>query len=129
MKKKLPKPKNLKKKLWELCKQIVRKKYGNVCYTCGAGDLEGSNWHTAHFIASSICGANLRYDIRNLRPGCYRCNIFLAGNGAMYYRKMVKEEGQEYVDQLFADKNKTIKADRTWFLKKIEEYESLLESL
>ena len=42
---------------------------------------------------------------------------------------MVKEEGQEYVDQLFADKNKTIKADRTWFIKKIEEYEALLASL
>ena len=121
--------KSLKIKLWELCKQTVRKKYGNTCYTCGRTGLEGSNWHTAHFLPSSTCGAFLRYDLRNLRPGCYHCNINLGGNGAEYYRHMVLEVGQEAVDQLFRDKEKSIKADVIFYENKIAEYETLLRSL
>jgi hypothetical protein len=119
----------LKKKLWELCKQIIRKRYKNTCYTCKKHPLEASNWQTGHFVPSSISGANLRYDLRNLRPQCYRCNINLSGNGAIFYRNLVQDEGQEYVDQLFRDKQIIIKADESWYLEKIAEYEELLKSL
>lgn len=98
-----------KKKLWELCKQYIRGKYGNTCYTCGKGNLSGSSWQTGHFIPSSVCGGYLRYDPRNLRPQCFRCNIDLSGNGAIFYRKLVEDEGQEYVDTLFEDKNRVVK--------------------
>lgn len=117
----------LKEKLWELCKQIIRKLYGNTCYTCGKTELEGSNWHTGHFIASSVCGAYLRYDLRNLRPQCYRCNISLSGNGSLFYRHMVEEEGQEYVDGIFRDKNRIVKADKYFYQALIDEYEPLSE--
>lgn len=94
-----------KKKLWKLCKEIVRKKYGNVCYTCDRGNLVGSNWHTGHMIPKSVCGAYLKYDIRNLRPQCYHCNINLGGNGAEFLRRMIEREGQSYVDNLYRQKN------------------------
>lgn len=126
---KKPSPKTLKKKLWELCKQIIRLKYGNTCYTCDKQGLAGSSWHTGHFIASSIGGAFLRYDLRNLRPQCYRCNIDLSGNGAIFYRKMVEREGQEYVDRIFRDKQRIIKADNLFFENKIIEYTKILETL
>lgn len=116
----------LKKKLWELCKTLTRLKYGNTCYTCDAPNLSGSNWHTAHFIASSICGAYLRYDLRNLRPGCYRCNVSLAGNGAVYYRRMVEREGKEYVDQIFADKERLTKLTPEFLREKIAQYTLIL---
>lgn len=115
----------LKTELWELCKQIIRYAYGNTCYTCGKTGLAGSSWHTGHFIPSAVCGAYLRYDLRNLRPQCYRCNIDLSGNGAVFYRQMVEDEGQEYVDQLFADKNKIIKADCNYYRNLIEEYKAI----
>ena len=115
-----------KKKLWELCKRACREQYGNTCYTCGKTGLEGSNWHTAHFIPSGSCGAFLRYDLRNLRPGCYHCNINLGGNGAVFYKRMVEREGQAYVDQLFADKQKTVKCDILFLQRLIREYEDLL---
>ncbi len=126
---KRPKDKTLKKKLWELCKQITRKTYGNTCYACGKKGLEGSDWHTGHFIPSASGGAFLRYDLRNLRPECYNCNINLGGNGACYYRNLVAREGQEYVDQLFKDKQKIIKADWVWLQAKIAEYEAKLSTL
>lgn len=115
--------------LWELCKQIIRKKYGNTCYTCDAKGLVGGNWHTAHFIARSICGLYLRYDLRNLRPGCHRCNISLAGNGAEFYRRLVEREGQVYVDGIFADKNLQTKETIGFYQEKIAEYQALLKEL
>jgi len=115
----------LKKQLWELCKQIIRKKYGNTCYTCGKTGLSGAGWHTGHFLASSVCGAYLRHDLRNLRPQCYYCNINLGGSGAIFYQKLVEREGQQYIDDLFKDKQKTIKADAIWYQQKIDEYEKL----
>lgn len=100
----------IQRELWELCKQIIRKKYGNTCYTCGKGNLQGSDWHTGHFLPKAACGAYLKYDLRNLRPCCYNCNINLGGNAAEFYRRLVNREGQEYVDQLFKDKEMIVKA-------------------
>lgn len=101
--------------LWELCKQLIRidyqRKDGNwECYTCGKIITSKLDCHTGHFIPKSICGAYLKYDLRNLRPQCMSCNIWGGGRGADFYRNMLKREGQEYIDQLYRDKNKTIKA-------------------
>lgn len=126
--------KALKTKLWELCKQITRLKYINPngtwhCYTCGKLIDEPAKAQTGHFLASSVCGAYLRYDLRNLRIQDYYCNINLGGNGATFYKNLVEREGQEYVDQIFKDKQKTIKADEWWYQEKIKEYEDLLRVL
>lgn len=123
--------KKLQDKLWELCKQIVRVRYQRKdglwnCYTCDRLIDEPAKAQTAHFIPSGACGAYLRYDLRNLRICCYHCNINLGGNGAEYYRRMVKEIGQEEVDQIFKDKYKVIKADVIWYQLKLQEYENLL---
>lgn len=117
----------MKKKLWELCRIIIRNIYGNTCYTCGKTELQGSNLHTGHFIPSSICGANLRFDLRNLRPQCYRCNINLGGNGTAFYHRLVDDCGQAYVDKLFQDKKIVIKADIHFFNSKIEEYQAICD--
>lgn len=119
----------LREALWELCKQIIRLKYGNTCYTCDKKDLEGSNWQTGHFIPSSVCGVLLRFDLRNLRPQCFRCNISLVGNGSEFYRRMVAECGQLYVDQLFIDKKKTTKGDRFFYQILIDSYTEELRIL
>ena len=111
-------------KLWEHCKRLTRQKYGNTCYTCGKTGLENSNWHTGHFIASSVGGAVLRFNLQNLRPQCYFCNINAGGNSAVFYRNMVAKEGQKYVDELFALKQQTVKAS-DHFIALLAEYEKL----
>jgi 5-methylcytosine-specific restriction endonuclease McrA len=95
--------------IWVEIKRIVRARYKHVCFTCNR-PVEGTNMQTGHFIPKSVCGAYLKYDLRNLRLQCYNCNINLGGNGAIFYKNMVKKEGQEYVDKLFKDKQKSIKA-------------------
>jgi len=115
----------IQKTLWELCRIIIKQTYGNTCYTCGKKNLEGSNWHIGHFIPKAACGANLKYDLRNLRPQCYHCNINLGGNGAIYYKNMLDREGTKYVGKLFADKQKTVKA-YDHYVMLIDKYKEML---
>jgi 5-methylcytosine-specific restriction endonuclease McrA len=119
----------LKEELWELCKAITRKRYGNTCYTCGKEGLTGSNWHTGHFIPSAAGGADLRYELDNLRCQCYHCNVNLGGNGTEYYRRMLEKEGKKYVDTLFKRKQNITKLDKIYILDKIEQYKLILEKL
>ena len=100
----------IQRKIWEHCKRIIREKYGNTCYTCLATGLSGPNWHTGHLLAKASLGAYLKYDLRLLRPQCYKCNIHHGGRGADFIENMRKIEGNEYVNQILADRNKTVKA-------------------
>jgi len=115
----------LKRKLWELCKQVVRKRDGNICVICYKSGLEGSSWHTGHFLPSSVCGAFLRFDLRNLHSSCYNCNINLGGNGAMFLLALETKYGRSFVESVVMDKQKTIKADNIFYEEKIKEYEEI----
>ena len=116
--------KKVQTKLWKECKRITLNKYGNTCYTCGASNLEGGNCQLGHCIPSGACGAFLRYDLRNLRIQCMRCNIHLGGQGAEYVRRLVQEVGKKEVDKMFKDKQKTVKAI-DHYTKLLKEYETL----
>lgn len=100
----------IQRKIWEHCKRIIRSRYGNVCYTCGATGLVGSNWHTGHMLAKGSVGAYLKYDLRLLRPQCYNCNINYGGMGAIFIENMRQKEGNEYVDQILRDRQISVKA-------------------
>lgn len=115
----------LQRKLWELCKTIIRQKYANICYTCGKTGLEGSNWHTGHLFPKASLGAFLKYDLRVLRPQCYNCNINLGGNGARFFEIIREVEGDEYMQKLLEDRQKTVKA-YDHYVQTIAEYEGLL---
>ncbi len=111
--------KKIQDALWKECKRITLNKYGNTCYTCGANNLVAGNCQLGHCIPSGACGAFLRYDLRNLRIQCMWCNIHMGGNGAEYVRRLEKEVGKKEVNQLFKDKQKSVKA--------IDHYKKLLE--
>lgn len=116
----------LQRVLWELCKQIIRARHGNTCYTCGRTGLIGSNWHTGHMWAKASLGAYLKYDLRVLRPQCAVCNLFYGGRGAEFYRKMLKENGEAFMEQLEKDKNVEVRAyDHYLYL--IEVYKKINE--
>jgi hypothetical protein len=102
--------KKIEDALWNECKRIIREQFGNVCYTCGAKGLQGSNWHTGHLYAKASLGAYLKYDLRVLRPQCYHCNINLGGMGAEFYKKMLRIEGEEYMGSVDEDQKITVTA-------------------
>ena len=99
----------LKRQLWEKVKQYVRETHGNTCYTCGAENLAGSNWQTAHYVNAGL-SAMTYYDPDNLRPCCYRCNHWLRGNLAFYAEHLRQEIGDTKV-QMLLRRSKFIK---TW---------------
>jgi hypothetical protein len=107
----------VKEKLWESVRDLIRKRDGNKCFICGKEGLAGANWHGGHFIASAICGMYLRYDVRNVHSSCYYCNINLGGNGSVFYHRLVEEYGQDWVNKLFVDKQKTVK----WGIPELEQ--------
>lgn len=114
----------IQRKIWAECKRIVREQFVNTCYTCGARNLEGRNFHTGHLWAKASLGAYLKYDLRVLRPQCYKCNIHHGGAGAEFYKNMLRIEGKNYMDRLEEDKKKSVKA-YDFYLNLLEEYKTI----
>lgn len=100
----------IQRTLWQAIRHLVREKYGTTCYTCGQTGLEKQNWQCGHMWPKAALGAFLKYDIRVLRPQCFRCNIHLGGNGAEFYKRVLAEIGAEKMAQLEADRRIITKA-------------------
>lgn len=100
----------IQRKIWVHCRRIIRRRYGNSCYTCPASNLLGSNWQTGHLFPKASLGAYLKYDLRVLRPQCFKCNIHYGGMGATFIEKMRMIEGDKYVNQIIKDKQVSLKA-------------------
>ena len=88
---KQPSLRQLKDKVWLECKRIIRERHGPTCYTCGARNLEGSNWHTGHSKPKAALPLKFKYDIRGLRPQCHHCNVNLGGVSDIFIAKLEQE--------------------------------------
>ena len=121
----------LKEQLWLLCRQITKAQYGNTCYTCGRVVPDGKGMHTAHYLTSSLCSIPLRFDLRNLKPGCYHCNINLSGNWPAYKKAIEAEMGPEITAQLIKENEETKGKvyPKEWFETKIAEYTAILKDI
>ena len=122
-------PRKLQDKLWVVIKQIVLELYENDCYTCGSKNLQGANCQLGHMWAKASLSAHLKYDIRVLRIQCFRCNIHLGGQGAMFYARMLKEIGQKEMEKLVKEKQILVKADTLFWQKKLDEAILYLKTL
>lgn len=126
---KIRKMRCIEKELWDLCRQIIKERYGTNCYTCPQTNLIGLNWQCGHMHPKGACGAIMRYDLRILRPQCFQCNINHGGMGAAYKRNMEKEIGRAAADKLFLEcmssKAKLVNA-RDYYTSLIIKYKKLL---
>jgi hypothetical protein len=106
--------KAIEDKLWELCKKITRERHGNTCFTCGAQNLIGSNWHTGHGKPKGALPIIYKYDLRNLRPQCYNCNMNYGGMSDIFIAKLELEpKGLEFLNEA------CIKTDEGWKIKQV----------
>ena len=119
----------LKKKLWSLTRQIIIQRHGDTCYTCGAVGLMGSNLHIGHFIPSSVCSAEMRYSLDNLRPQCYRDNIHRSGDWVAYEAHLIRDGIDVAELKRRNERTKGMKADVLFYQAKIAEYSALLSEL
>ncbi len=118
----------VKKRLWQECRRIQFMRYGDICYTCGRGGLEGSNRQLGHYISSSVCSVAMRYDLDNLKPQCYHCNINLSGNWLAFEAHLMVEFGRDYPTELKQrnEQTKNQMFDILWYEAKLEEYTDIL---
>lgn len=111
----------LHKKLWKIVGKRIKERDKYICYTSGK-KVTGSNSHCGHGIPNSVSGGRLRFHPKNLHCQSYYENIHASGNGGEYYRRQVKEYGQETMDKLYTLKQKYIKVDRDYYLTLIDLY-------
>jgi len=87
-----PSVRQLKDKLWNEVKRITRERFPHTCYTCGATNLEGSNLQSGHGKPMGALPLRYKYDIRNIRNQCMRCNIHMGGCQDIFIMKLEQEE-------------------------------------
>lgn len=99
----------IQRDIWQECRRIKNKEVVD-CYTCTAKNLQGSNKQLGHMWAKASLGAFLKYDLRVLEWQCSRCNIWNGGMGADFYKRKLEELGKEKMQELEADRQKSVKA-------------------
>lgn len=100
-KKKLVSLPKLKKKAWKLISLYVRSNGSqegfNECFTCYKWCSWKYDLQAGHYIHGK-----LDFDLRNLKPQCVQCNHYKSGNLGVYAERLLKEYGQNWIDQLRA---------------------------
>lgn len=119
--KKKPSITTLKKKLWKIVADRIKKRDNFICYTSGR-KVEVAGAHCGHGMSNSICGARLRYHPLNLHCQSYYENIHASGNGVQYYQNQIRDYGDKRVKELYALKDKYIKADVIFYQHLIDLY-------
>lgn len=92
----------VKKKLWKLVSEYVRRSNANLdgfcdCVSCG------KVYHWKQMDAGHFVGGHKNYnffDLRNINPQCTYCNRYMHGNLIPYYEFMLEKYGKEVIDEL-----------------------------
>jgi hypothetical protein len=108
--------KTLKKKLWKIFSEYVRKKENGVCFTCGVRK-DYKEMNAGHYIHKDC----LDFDERNVHCQCPRCNLYLSGNLGVYAEKMIDKYGRTEV-AILRNQSQVIKK---WT---VDELESLIQT-
>jgi hypothetical protein len=121
----------LKKELWDLVSEFVRRSYSDhagycSCYTCG-NTLPWKQMQAGH----GIPGRNnaVLYDLDILRPQDIYCNIFGRGKHHIFAAKMIREHGLEWWEAKLAGADKTVKYSRVDILEMTEAFKARLEGV
>jgi len=130
-KKKKVKVSALKKKLWKLTSLYVRLEnssngYVN-CVSCGR-NMHWKESQAGHFVPKAQ-GNSIYFDLRNIHPQCYRCNINLGGNQVEYFVYMENKYGREVIEELRALSKTTLKITVSDYNEMIIEMKDRLKSL
>jgi hypothetical protein len=103
-------------KATKICHLFIRTRdAGKGCKSCG---IKEAIWHAGHYIPSHR-GAALRYDERNIHLQCSACNdgSKLSGNLTLYRMALVRDYGEEYVQEL----ERIGHTKKTWKIPELQE--------
>jgi hypothetical protein len=105
----------LKKTLWALLAALVKGRDGNVCFSSGRGNLEGSGWHAGHLFPAGQHSL-IRFHPLNIHSQSFHDNVNLGGNGAEYARRFIRKYGPAF----FEDMSKASRVSKKWTVPEIE---------
>ena len=111
----------LRRKLWKLTSEFVRRRDRGRCFTCGKV-ADWKEMHAGHFHDKAICNPELYYHLKNIHCQCPGCNLYRSGNKAIYATKLVEKYGDGILTELWEIKQRPVKWTRP-------EYEEGIESL
>ena len=123
----------LKKKAKDIFHKFIRLRDSEngifTCCTCNTTKvIIGDNYHASHFHSAGNNGA-IEFDERNVNGSCKKCNTFLHGNLIEYQKWMLKNHGQEILDELEMKRNLPFKPDRFYFISIIIEYSAKVKNM
>lgn len=121
----------LKKKVWKLCSEFVRRKHadegGTVsCFTCG----QLMYWKEAQ--AGHAIGGRTNavlFDIEIIRPQCVRCNVMLRGNYPVFTTRLIRQKGLRWFEKKLIDARQPVILKRSDLEELAEEFSILLGGL
>jgi len=123
---------SLKKKLWKLISEYVRRKDADEggfvsCYTCGAP----IHWKYEAQAGHAIPGRHgaVLFDVDIIRPQCRRDNVFMGGRYEVFAAKLIKENGLEWFERKLAGAREIVKYTRSDVEDLIAAYRQKLEGL
>lgn len=116
--------KQLKKKLWKLFSEYIRKRDGYKCITCGK-QLDKNTSHAGHFVPKSR-GLAIYFDERNVNCQCVSCNLFRHGNLVPYAVYLEKKYCHGIIQELEALSRTVKKISSQEYLDLIETYKNKL---
>ena len=115
----------IEKKLDSAFSKFIRYKYsGNGyvrCYTCGAIHAV-TDIDNGHYLSRALRWT--RWDERNCRPQCAKCNRYMNGQHHVFRKNLVEEYGDEIISQMeyeATDWGQKL-MPREWMLEKLAYY-------
>lgn len=123
--------KKLVEKLDTVFSLYIRKSAANEqgivkCYTCGAYH-EWKYVDAGHYISRRHFGT--RWEEKNVKPQCKKCNIFNQGSADTFAAHLVREYGSTILELLAAKKNNTMKLGKFEYEILIKDYQNKLKNL
>src|SRR3990167_2637511 len=82
---------SLKRKLWPIFSNYIRRRDNFTCITCGAKE---KIMHAGHFIGRNG-HSNTLFDEMNVNAQCPRCNLWKEGEKPTYALKLIEKYGHE----------------------------------
>lgn len=122
----------LKKKLWKIVSEYIRRKYANSdwmvqCITCGI-TKHYKEMQAGHWIPAGSCNY-LRFVETNIHPQCYGCNIGKSSNPIEYRIFMDKTYWKNFVEELLSLRNELKKFTTPELLDMIDTWQDKLDKL
>lgn len=123
--KKLPSLPKLKKRLWKIFSEYIRRRDADengmvTCISCGV-KRDWRELQAGHYLPKSL-GLSVYFEPRNVQPQCGKCNLTLQGNQYQYGLALKKKYGESVIDELERLKNITVKYSRADYEELIEKY-------